>query len=426
MSATVTLEAPSELRTAEALIALERVEKVYRMGKVDYRALRGVDLSIGTGEMVAVVGPSGSGKTTILNLITGIDRPTSGAVTVDGKRLDEMSEEQLAVWRGANVGIVFQFFQLLPTLSALENAVLPLDFARRGSKRERFERARHNLELVGLGDKLDHLPAELSGGEQQRVAIARSLAADPKLIVGDEPTGNLDSVTADEMFELLQRLNGEGKTILFVTHDRELAARAQRVVDDPRRRRRRGLRRRRWSPHRCASRSRDLSRRRARTVFTVATLALAVASISFFAIPTLIDRVDAGGSARRKARGRDRDDAAALAHGRAARGARGAPERGGDRARDPRQRARARGRAACARARDRRPQLRTPGRRRRASRLGRLPGPGEVLTEVQNANVGVYDGRAGDIARVVGAGGLPDQRRGAQHPGRRGGPRRAT
>ena len=230
MSATVTLEAASELRTAEALIALERVEKVYRMGKVDYRALRGVDLSIGTGEMVAVVGPSGSGKTTILNLITGIDRPTSGAVTVDGKRLDEMSEEQLAVWRGANVGIVFQFFQLLPTLSALENAVLPLDFARRGSKRERFARARHNLELVGLGDKLDHLPAELSGGEQQRVAIARALAADPRLIVGDEPTGNLDSVTADEMFELLQRLNREGKTILFVTHDRELAARAQRVV----------------------------------------------------------------------------------------------------------------------------------------------------------------------------------------------------
>jgi putative ABC transport system ATP-binding protein len=176
--------------------------------------------------MVAVVGPSGSGKTTILNLITGIDRPTAGAVTVDEMRLDEMSEEQLAVWRGSNVGIVFQFFQLLPTLSALENAVLPLDFARRGSKRERFDRARHNLELVGLGD----LPAELSGGEQQRVAIARSLAADPKLIVGDEPTGNLDSVTAEEMFELLARLNGEGKTVLYVTHDRELAGRASRVV----------------------------------------------------------------------------------------------------------------------------------------------------------------------------------------------------
>jgi putative ABC transport system ATP-binding protein len=223
-------ERERSLTNLAPLIELAGVEKVYRMGKVDYRALRGVDLTIAGGEMVAVVGPSGSGKTTILNLITGIDRPTAGEVTVDGQRLDEMSEEDLAVWRGANVGIVFQFFQLLPTLSALENAVLPLDFARRGSKRERFERARHNLELVGLGDKGEHLPAELSGGEQQRVAIARSLAADPKLIVGDEPTGNLDSVTAEEMFELLGQLNGEGKTVLFVTHDRELAQRASRVV----------------------------------------------------------------------------------------------------------------------------------------------------------------------------------------------------
>jgi putative ABC transport system ATP-binding protein len=212
------------------LIALAGVEKVYRLGKVEYRALRGVDLAIGTGEMVAVVGPSGSGKTTILNLITGIDRPTAGTVTVDGRDLDEMDEDQLATWRGATVGIVFQFFQLLPTLSALENAALPLDFAHRGSKRERFDRAAHNLDLVGLGDKGDHLPAELSGGEQQRVAIARALASDPKLVVGDEPTGNLDSVTAAEMFELFERLNGEGKTVLYVTHDRELAGRAHRIV----------------------------------------------------------------------------------------------------------------------------------------------------------------------------------------------------
>jgi ABC-type glutathione transport system ATPase component len=139
----------------EPLIALSGVEKTYRMGKVDYRALRGVDLEIADGEMVAVVGPSGSGKTTILNLVTGIDRPTAGTVTVAGKRLDEMSEEELAVWRGATVGIVFQFFQLLPTLSALENAALPLDFARWRSRRERFERAARNLELVGLGDKLE-------------------------------------------------------------------------------------------------------------------------------------------------------------------------------------------------------------------------------------------------------------------------------
>jgi putative ABC transport system ATP-binding protein len=218
-------------RPARALIELTGVEKVYRMGKVDYRALRGIDLSIVAGEMVAVVGPSGSGKSTILNMITGIDRPTAGTVTFDGSRLDQLTEEELAVWRGANVGIIFQFFQLLPTLSALENAALPLDFLRRGSKRERFDRARHNLALVGLADKADHLPTELSGGEQQRVAIARSLAADPRLIVGDEPTGNLDTVTAADMFELLERLNAEGKTILFVTHDRELASRAGRVIE---------------------------------------------------------------------------------------------------------------------------------------------------------------------------------------------------
>ncbi|HEY7538012.1 MAG TPA: ABC transporter ATP-binding protein [Gaiellaceae bacterium] len=230
MTATAGRLEPSALEAGAPLIALAGVEKVYRMGRLDYRALRGVDLTVHAGELVAVVGPSGSGKTTILNMITGIDRPTAGTVTVDGRRLDEMSEEQLAVWRGQTVGIVFQFFQLLPTLSALENAVLPLDFARRGSKRERFERATHNLELVGLGGKLDHLPAELSGGEQQRVAIARALASDPKLIVGDEPTGNLDTATAAEMFELLDRLSGQGKTILYVTHDRELASRAHRVV----------------------------------------------------------------------------------------------------------------------------------------------------------------------------------------------------
>ncbi len=232
------VEAPAaaveaELRRApivEPLIRLERVEKTYRMGRVDHRALQGIDLAVDAGEMVAIVGPSGSGKTTILNLVTGIDRPTVGTVTVDGRRIDAMSEEELAVWRGEHVGVVFQFFQLLPTLSALENAVLPLDFARRGSKRERFEQARHNLGLVGLDDKVDHLPAELSGGEQQRVAIARALASDPKLVVGDEPTGNLDTGTAAEMFELLERLNEEGKTILFVTHDLELARRAQRIV----------------------------------------------------------------------------------------------------------------------------------------------------------------------------------------------------
>jgi len=217
-------------RVSEPFIDLAGVEKTYRMGRLDYPALRGIDLEIGSGELVAIVGPSGSGKTTILNLVAGIDRPTAGTVTVDGRRIDLMSEEELAVWRGGHVGVVFQFFQLLPTLSALENAVLPLDFARRGSKRERFEHARRNLALVGLGDKADHLPAELSGGQQQRVAIARALAADPQLIVGDEPTGNLDTVTAAEMFELFKRLNDEGTTIIQVTHSEANAAYGHRII----------------------------------------------------------------------------------------------------------------------------------------------------------------------------------------------------
>jgi putative ABC transport system ATP-binding protein len=230
MSATLAQPVAKPVETRQPLIEIRQVEKVYRTGKLEYRALRGIDLLIESGEMVAVVGPSGSGKTTIMNMITGIDRPTSGSVLVDGQQIDALSEEQLAIWRGRNVGIVFQFFQLLPTLSAHENAMLPLDFAAQRPKRERVEIAKRNLELVGLGDKLEHLPAELSGGEQQRVAIARALASDPKLIIGDEPTGNLDTQTAAEMFELLQRLNDEGKTVLYVTHDLGLAARAKRMV----------------------------------------------------------------------------------------------------------------------------------------------------------------------------------------------------
>jgi putative ABC transport system ATP-binding protein len=217
-------------RLGPPLIELAGVEKAYRTGKVEFRALRGVDLSIDDGEMVAIVGPSGSGKSTIMNMITGIDRPTAGRVTVDGLRIDEMSEEELAIWRGRRVGVVFQFFQLLPTLSALENAMLPLDFSRRVPRRERPSVAMRNLELVGLADKAASLPSELSGGQQQRVAIARALAADPPLLIGDEPTGNLDTRTAAEMFDLLHRLNAEGSTVLYVTHDMELASRAGRIV----------------------------------------------------------------------------------------------------------------------------------------------------------------------------------------------------
>ena len=221
---------PRAAEGTSPLIQMRGVEKVYRTGKLEFGALRGVDLTVGPGEMVAVVGPSGSGKTTILNMLTGIDRPTRGEVTVAGADLNSMSEEQLARWRGKTVGIVFQFFQLLPTLTALENATLPMDFLRRWKPAERWQRAQVHLEAVGLGDKARHLPLELSGGEQQRVAIARALACDPKLVVGDEPTGNLDSETGAAMLDLLAGLNASGTTILYVTHDMSLAARAKRVV----------------------------------------------------------------------------------------------------------------------------------------------------------------------------------------------------
>jgi len=215
---------------AAPIIRLRDVEKVYRSGRVEYPALRGVDLDVGSGELVAVVGPSGSGKSTILNIVTGIDRPTIGQVVVTGRDLGQLDEEQLAVWRGEQVGIVFQFFQLLPTLTARENVMLPLDFAGLGSVRERSERAASGLARVGLGDKLEHFPAELSGGEQQRVAIARALACDPAVLVADEPTGNLDSETADDMFSVLEDVNRTGTTVLYVTHDGDLAARAHRIV----------------------------------------------------------------------------------------------------------------------------------------------------------------------------------------------------
>jgi len=211
-------------------IELSDVVKTYPLAAGGFTAVDHLNLEVNYGEFVAIVGRSGSGKTTLLNPLAGIDRPTAGSVRVADVDVGTLSESGLAAWRGRNVGLVFQFFQLLPTLSALENAVLPLDFARRGSKRARFEAARRNLELVGLGDKVDHLPAELSGGEQQRVAIARALAGDPELVVGDEPTGNLDTVTAGEMFELFARLNNEGKTVLYVTHDLDLARRAHRIV----------------------------------------------------------------------------------------------------------------------------------------------------------------------------------------------------
>ncbi len=213
-----------------AKFEIRNLEKVYKTGKMEFQALKGISITIEKGELTAVVGPSGSGKSTLLNMITGIDRPTRGEVIVDGVRIDNLSEDKLARWRGKNIGIVFQFFQLFPTLTALENVMLPMDFAKRGSQKERRAQAVKNLEIVGLGGKLDNLPSELSGGEQQRVAIARALANDPDIIIGDEPTGNLDSITEKKMFEILKKLNDAGKTVIYVTHSKELAKMAKRRI----------------------------------------------------------------------------------------------------------------------------------------------------------------------------------------------------
>jgi putative ABC transport system ATP-binding protein len=212
------------------LVVLAGVEKTYHSGRVPFHALQGVDLEVEAGEMVAIVGPSGSGKTTIVNLIAGIDRPSAGTVTVNGARLDLLGQEELAIWRRANIGMVFQFFQLMPTLSALDNTILPLELARSGSRRTRGAQARALLSSVGLADRGRRLPVELSGGEQQRVALARAMAGRPRILVGDEPTGNLDSQTAWEMFGLLKDLNAAGTTVIFVTHDQALAALAPRLV----------------------------------------------------------------------------------------------------------------------------------------------------------------------------------------------------
>jgi putative ABC transport system ATP-binding protein len=205
------------------------VVKAYPMGHREYIALRGVDLTFYAGQFTAIVGPSGSGKSTILNMITGIDRPTSGEVIMAGAPLHQMSENELAQWRGANVGIVFQFFQLLPTLTALENVMLPMDFLNtyRG---KRQERALSLLGRVGLAPRADHLPSELSGGEQQRVAIARALANDPPIIIADEPTGNLDTNTGEQVMRLLSELSAQGKSVVFVTHDQGLTEHAERVI----------------------------------------------------------------------------------------------------------------------------------------------------------------------------------------------------
>ena len=212
------------------LIELRQVRKVFRTAAGEFIALKDVDLQIGPGEFVAVIGKSGSGKSTLINMITGIDRPTRGEVYVEGAPVHKLSQDKLAQWRGRHVGVIFQFFQLLPTLTVLENVMLPMDFCNTYPWRERKARAMRLLERVELSDQANKLPASLSGGQQQRVAIARALANDPPILVADEPTGNLDSKTADSVFKMFESLVDQGKTILMVTHDRDLAERVTRTV----------------------------------------------------------------------------------------------------------------------------------------------------------------------------------------------------
>jgi putative ABC transport system ATP-binding protein len=198
------------------------VVKAYPLSAGEVTAIDQLSLDITDGEFVAVVGRSGSGKTTLLNLLAGIDRPTSGTVRVAGADLSSLSESDLAAWRGRSVGLVFQFFQLLPTLTVIENVMLPMDFAKKVPVGERHGRAQHLLERVGIGDQADKLPATLSGGQQQRAAIARALANDPPILLADAPTGNLDSTTADAVLELFADLNADGQTIVVVTHERDI------------------------------------------------------------------------------------------------------------------------------------------------------------------------------------------------------------
>ena len=215
---------------ADSLICIEHVSKAYRRDSLQIPVLADIDLTIDTGEFIALMGPSGSGKTTLLNLLAGIDTPTKGRITIDRRVISSMRETELARWRADHIGFIFQLYNLIPVLTALQNVELPL-LLHRMSGAERKKRARTALELVGLGDRLGHYPRQLSGGQEQRVAIARALVSDPEVLLADEPTGDLDRKSAEEVLVLLERLNREyKKTILMVTHDPHAAERASRMV----------------------------------------------------------------------------------------------------------------------------------------------------------------------------------------------------
>jgi putative ABC transport system ATP-binding protein len=212
------------------MITMQRITKTYETPAGAFNALRNIDLQIAAGEFVAIVGKSGSGKSTLLNMIGGIDRPSSGSLSIGGTNIQSLSHNELATWRGRSIGFVFQFFQLLPTLTVAENVMLPMDFAGTLPRSARRSWAEELLERVGVADQADKLPSALSGGQQQRVAIARALPNDPPVILADEPTGNLDSETSAEIFRLFGELAADGKTLLVVTHDPEAATSVSRTI----------------------------------------------------------------------------------------------------------------------------------------------------------------------------------------------------
>lgn len=214
---------------ASSLIKLDEVTKIYQMGDTDLEALSNSDVDISKGEFVAIMGPSGSGKSTLMNMIGALDTPTSGEVKIDDEKISELGEDKLALLRSKKIGFIFQQFNLIPSMNATENVALPMLF-RDVSKSKRTEKAEEILEKVGLGDRFHHMPSELSGGQRQRVSIARSLANDPEIVLADEPTGNLDTETGENIMKLLTELNNEGKTVIMVTHDENDAEYADRII----------------------------------------------------------------------------------------------------------------------------------------------------------------------------------------------------
>jgi putative ABC transport system ATP-binding protein len=217
-------------KQTEQLISLRDLHKDYSTAADPFPALKGIDLSVDRGEFLTIIGKSGAGKSTMINVLSGIDRPTSGEIVIDGAAIHTMTEDQVARWRGENMGVVFQFFQLLPSLNLIENITIAMDFRNTYPLKERKERALHLLEQVDIVEHAYKTPAKISGGQQQRVAIARALANDPQIILADEPTGNLDSKTAMGILDLFEQFVDQGKTLLMATHDKEIAARSTRTV----------------------------------------------------------------------------------------------------------------------------------------------------------------------------------------------------